>query len=215
MSKIVVFGAGGKFGRIFVAEARNRGNEVTAVVRDTAKHADLAGDSAGQALVAGEALDADSVAAVSAGHDVAVSALHPHTPTYLVEADAALLAGLERAGVPRLIVVGGAGSLEVAPGQRLVDTPDFREDWKPAALAHAEALAALRAATTPVDWLYVSPAAFFDAAGPRTGVYQVGGDTLRTDAEGGSHISYADYAVALVDQIQAPTHHNERISLSD
>lgn len=216
MSRIVVFGAGGRAGRTFIDEARSRGHEITAVVRDPGKYPDLAGD--GVTVVAGDALDASKVAEVAAGHDVAVDAVNipqgaPHT--YFVDVTKALLAGLPKAGVGRVLIIGGAGSLEVAPGQRLVDTPDFHEAWKPVALAHADSLDYLRATDTEVDWVYVSPAAFFNPDGARTGTYRVGADRLLTAADGASTVSYADYAIALVDEIENPAHHNTRITVAD
>ena len=157
--RIVVFGAGGRVGTRTVAEALERGHEVTAVVRDPEAH-DLHGD--GLTVVAGDATDPASVAEVAAGHDLAISTVGTgfgKTPETLPAAARALLEGLSRAGVARLIVLGGAGSLEVAPGVRVLDTDDFREEWKPDALAQAEALDIYRSATTDVDWTYVSPAA--------------------------------------------------------
>ena len=213
MTRIVVFGAGGTFGRTFIEEAAGRGHQVTAVVRDPGKHADLAGDAV--TVTEGDALDAASIAEVASGHDVAVSAVAP--PTHLVDASTTLLVGLAAAGVGRLLIAGGAGSLEVAPGARLVDTPDFPEHHKAPALAHADVLVELLANHTgsAVDWVFVSPAAFLDPAGPRTGTYRTGGDQLLSKADGQSHISYADFAVAFVDEIETPRHHRRRVHFAD
>jgi putative NADH-flavin reductase len=197
--KIVVFGAGGHVGPLVVDEAKRRGHEVTAV---THREADV--------------LDAASVASAAAGHDVAISAVGPGESsgaTIVLDAARPLLDGLSRAGVPRLIVVGGAGGLEVAPGVRLVDTPEFPEAWKPIALAHAEALELYRAADTDVDWTYVSPAALLEP-GERTGGYRVGGDQLLTDPEGNSRISTADYAIALIDEAENGEHVRERFTVA-
>jgi putative NADH-flavin reductase len=113
--------------------------------------------------------------------------------------------------VPRLISVGGAGSLLVASGQRLVDTPDFHDEWKPEALAAADALEAFRAADTEVDWAFVSPGALL-VPGERTGVYRLGGDELLVDEQGRSHISMEDFAVAILDEAEAPKHSRERFT---
>jgi hypothetical protein len=216
MAKIVVFGAGGRFGRAFITEATGRGHQVTAVVRDPARHSDLAGS--GITVVTGDVVDSGQVAAAAAGHDVAVNAVGPAADSprsYLADGVKSLLDGVVAAGVGRLLVVGGAGSLEVAPGARLLDTPDFPDAYKAGATSAAEALDVLRTSDTTVDWVYVSPAAFFNPDGPRTGDYRVGGDELLTDDNGDSHISYADYAVALVDEIESPTHHRQRITFAD
>src|SRR3954468_23220699 len=155
--KLIVFGAGGLLGTRLVTEALDRGHDVTTVGRDVSRL-----DDPGRRgrTASADATDADSVAAVGGGHDVAVSAVTQHeAPEMLVDAARGLLDGLARAGVGRLIGVGGAGSLEVAPGQRLVDTPDFHDEWKPEALAAAEALEVFRRADadTPVDWTFISP----------------------------------------------------------
>jgi uncharacterized protein len=218
MSRIVLFGAGGTFGRTFIKEATGRGHQVTAVVRDPAKYADLAGDNV--TVAKGDALDAASVAEVAAGHDVAVNAVNTFQDaprSYLVDTNTALLAGLAAAGVGRLLIVGGAGSLEVAPGARLVDTPEFPDAYKATALAHADALDELRAshADATVDWVYASPAAFLNPEGARTGTYRTGADQLLANAEGNSHLSYADFAIAFVDEIQAPRHHRARVHFAD
>ena len=218
MSKIVLFGAGGIFGRTFTQEATGRGHQITAVVRNPGKYADLATDEV--TVVKGDARDAASIAEVATGHDVAVSAVNtfPGAPrTYLVDANAALLAGLATAGVGRLLIVGGAASLEVAPGTRLIDTPDFPDAYKAPALAHVDALADLRTnhADATVDWVFASPAAFLDPDGPRIGVYRTGGDQLLAKADGQSHISYADFAMAFVDEIDNPHHHRERAHFAD
>jgi putative NADH-flavin reductase len=120
-------------------------------------------------------------------------------------------------GGTRIGVVGGAGSLHVAEGgPRLIDTPAFPEAFKAEAGSHARALDALRAADTDVDWFYLSPAAEFGAwvAGERTGTFRLGGDVLLSDADGKSFISGADYAIAFVDEIDKPAHHQARFSVA-
>jgi uncharacterized protein len=192
-----------------VTEALDRGHEVTAVARDAARLDDRDGRVH---LAAGDATDPDSVAKVAAGQQVAVSAVTQHqAPEMLVDAARALLEGLARAGVPRLISVGGAGSLEVAPGQRLVDTPDFHDEWKPEALAAAEALQVFQKADgdTPVAWSFVSPGALL-APGERTGRYRLGGDRLLADETGRSHISMEDFAIAILDEVEEPKHPRQR-----
>lgn len=207
--ELIVFGASGLLGTRLVAEARERGHEVTAVARDASR----LDDREGRVRVASaDATDPESVAAVAAGHDVAISAVTQHeAPEMLVDAARGLLEGLARAGVPRLISVGGAGSLEVAPGRRLVDTPDFREEWKREALAAAEALEVFRQAETPVEWSFVSPGALL-APGERTGRYRLGGDQLLVDDEGHSRISMEDFAIAILDEAETPRHPRRRFT---
>ncbi|MBO4272932.1 NAD(P)-dependent oxidoreductase [Microbispora triticiradicis] len=119
---------------------------------------------------------------------------------------------VRQAGVRRLVQVGGAGSLEVAPGVRLVDTPDFPEVYKKEALAGAATLALYREAGD-LDWTYVSPAAEI-APGERTGSYRLGGERLLTDAEGRSFVSAEDYAVAVADLLEKGGHARERITVA-
>ncbi|WP_214413210.1 NAD(P)-dependent oxidoreductase [Sphaerisporangium fuscum] len=214
MSKIVIFGAGGRAGRRAVAEAVSRGHEVTAVVRDPARHQDLAGD--GVTVVAGDVTRADSVAEVAAGHDAAVNAAYTaETPSeeFFVGAAHALLDGLARAGVGRLVVIGIGTTLETAPGVRVLDAPDFPEDARTFSLGHAAELEVFRAADTGIDWLMiVPPPVFLDAEAPRTGRYRIGGEQLLPDA--GDTFSYADLAVAIIDEIEKPGHHRAQVGVA-
>lgn len=200
--KIALFGAGGTIGQRIAAEARSRGHSVTALGRST------------------EVTDAAAVARAVAGHDAVVSAVGPglgpagQPVDMLSKAAHALLAGLRQAGVKRLVVVGGAGSLEVAPGKQLVDQPQFPAAWRPVALAHRDALGVYRRATGPdVDWTYVSPAALIEP-GARTGKYRVGGDQLLVDAQGQSRISAEDFAVAILDELETPRNVRKRITVA-
>jgi putative NADH-flavin reductase len=189
--KIALFGARGTIGQRIAAEARSRGHEVTALGRET------------------NVTDAKAVARAVAGHDAVISAVGPglgkDAPADLLPGAArALLDGLRLAGVKRLLVVGGAGSLEVAPGKQLVDQPEFPASWKPVALAHRDALDVYRGDRGgEVEWTYVSPAALIQP-GARTGKYRTGGDRLLVDASGQSRISAEDYAVALLDELEEP-----------
>jgi putative NADH-flavin reductase len=207
--KLIVFGASGALGSRLLAEALERGHEATAVARDASRLDDHGGRVQ---TAAADVTDAGSVATVAPGHDVAVSAVTQHQqPEMLVDAARGLLEGLGRAGVPRLISVGGAGSLEVAPGQRLVDTPDFHDEWKPEALAAADALEVFRQADTPVEWAFISPGALL-APGERTGRYRLGGDRLLVDEQGRSHISMEDFAIAILDEVESPKHPRQRFT---
>jgi len=144
--------------------------------------------------------------ALLAGHDVAIMAVKFATTD--VEK---LLKAVKASRVPRLVVVGGAGSLEVAPGVALVDTPNFPAEYKSEALAARAFLQVLRR-EADLNWTYLSPSAFF-CPGPRTGKFRVGGDQLLVDASGQSHVSMEDYAIALVDELEKPRHLRQRFTV--
>lgn len=206
--KVVLFGATGNIGQRIFAEAISRGHEVIGVVRDPtqAKSPDPK-----LTLVKGDATDPASVAKVSRGADAIVSAISPRSnarhkrAASLVDAARALIAGARMANVKRLIVVGGAGSLEVSPGKKLLDTPDFPALYKPEAQEGSDALDVIRAEATGLDWSFISPAAEI-SAGVRTGRYRSTGDLFIPDARGQSRISFEDYAVALVDELEHRNH---------
>jgi len=207
--RLVIFGASGLLGTRLVSEALSRGHEVTAVARDTSRL-----DARGGAVVtaSADATDAGSVAKVAARHDVALSAVTQHDrPEMLVDAAQGLLEGLSAAGVRRVVVAGGAGSLLVAPGQRLLDTEGFRDEWKPEAIATAAALDVFRSAETDVEWSYVSPGALLEP-GERTGHYRLGGDELLVDEAGNSRITMEDFAIAMLDEAEHPAHSRQRFT---
>lgn len=209
MSRIVVFGAGGRAGRAAVAEARRRGHEVTAVVRDPAGHGDLAAD--GVRLVAGDVTDAGSVAAAAHDHDGAISAVYDAgapPSVFFTAAAKALVDGLPRAGVGRLVAVGLASILPTASGVLLMDTAGYPQEYRAFYLAHAAGNDVLRAATGALDWLVLSPAGDFDHDGARTGRYRT------APAEAADRVSYADFAIALLDEIDAPEHHRTHVGIS-
>jgi putative NADH-flavin reductase len=208
---IVVFGATGMVGSRIAAEASGRGHTVVAASRS--------GDSPTNApnvtAVKADAADPDDVADACQDADVVASALVPRSdipdPTELFLAlNKALLAGMHSAGVRRLVIVGGAGSLSVKPEARLMDTPDFPPAYLPEAKAHAALLAHLRT-TDGLDWTDVSPAPLIEP-GERTGNYRLGGDELVTDESG--RISAEDYAIGFVDEIERHAHPRCRISIA-
>lgn len=204
---IVIFGAGGRAGRRAVAEAVSRGHQVTAVVRNPSSYQDLAG--AGVSVVPGDVTDAESVAAVAAGHDAAISAagrMDMDSSEFYVSAAHALLDGLPRAGVGRLVLVGIGSTLETAPGVMVHDMPGFPAAARNFSLGHAAELDVLRAAETDIDWLVIAPPpVMLDDEAPRTGRYRTGGEQVMAD--GAPSFSYADLAVALIDEIETPKHH--------
>ncbi len=207
--KLIVFGGSGALGSRLIDEALRRGHEVTAVARDTSGIADHDG---AVIVLAGDATQPDSVASVAEGNDAALSAVTQHQhPDVLSEVARGLLDGLSHAGVRRLVVAGGAGSLNVPSGQRLMDTPDFHAEWKPEAQAQADALAVYQASTGDVDWSYVSPGALLEP-GERTGAYRLGGDELLIDDDGRSRITMEDFAIAMIDEAETPTHSRRRFT---
>ncbi|HET6232903.1 MAG TPA: NAD(P)-dependent oxidoreductase [Longimicrobiaceae bacterium] len=215
--KIAILGAGGTIGQRVAREAAERGHEVIAVTRDPSR---FRSPVDGARVVQAEATDASSVAAAVHGADAVVSAVGPGfgpgaQPDDMVGRSArALIDGLTEAGVRRVLVVGGAGSLEVAPGMQLVDTPEFPEGWKGVALAHRDVLDLFRSgAADALEWTYVSPAALIEP-GERTGEFRVGGDQLLTDGNGESRISAEDYAVAIVDELENGRFVRERIGVA-
>jgi putative NADH-flavin reductase len=209
--RIVIFGVTGNAGSRIAQEALDRGHTVVGVVRDTSK-SPL--QNAKLQLAAGNVLDAASVAAVVKGADAVVSAVGPgnfeRTP-FLADAAQAIITGLKQAGVKRLLLVGGAGVLEVAPGVQLVESPGFPEAWKGIALAHRDAWEVIRQ-EKDIDWTYVAPAAMFEP-GPKTGHYRTGSDNLIADAQGNSKISMEDCAVAILDEVERPSHLKARMSV--
>jgi len=210
MSAVALFGATGSIGRAIAAELVRRGHQVTGVSRSGA------GSVPGVTPAAGDASSAADVARLAAGADVVISATGPRRDgsdpaESQVGVARALVDGLRTAGVGRLIVVGGAGSLR-QDGGRHVDSPNFPAAWKPLALAAVSARD-FYLTVSDVDWLYVSPAAVIEP-GARTGTFRVGGDELLTDASGVSRISIDDYAIGLVDQLERPAARRAQITVA-
>ncbi|MEZ0605335.1 NAD(P)-dependent oxidoreductase [Paraburkholderia sp. IW21] len=196
--KIALFGATGTIGSRIAAEAARRGHQVTALARNPARvPADVANLKAAQA----DLLDAASVGVAVRGHDVVASAYAPPQGDLaaLTKATHALVDGVRAAGLKRLVVVGGAGSLDVA-GKQLVDTDGFPDAYKAIALAHRDAFDYYRG-ITDLDWTFFAPAALI-APGERTGKFRTGANALLADTEGNSRISAEDYAIAFVDELE-------------
>ncbi len=193
--RIVVFGPTGMVGSRIVAELSARGHEVIGASRSSGT----------------DITDPGAVAAAVSGTDAVVCAISAREGGYtLTEASRSLVDGMRQAGLTRLVIVGGAGSLEVAPGVRLLDTAEFPDEYKPEATQAADALAFFRD-VTDLDWTYVSPAAYIHP-GDRTGSYRLGGDQLLADDQGNSEISAEDYAIAIADLLEQAGHTRERVS---
>jgi putative NADH-flavin reductase len=206
--RVVVYGATGNSGREIVKELLSRGHEVVAVARNVAAVA------AQPKLTAksGDLSDVDKIAETIAGADVVVNAYAPppDNTDALVDVSKRQIEAVKKAGgKARLLVVGGAGLLEVAPGVSLIKSGHLPAEYMAIALSHEKTLGALRG--SDINWTYLSPAAFF-VQGERTGKFRLGTKELVADAKGESRISFQDYAIALVDEIEKPKH--ERASFS-
>lgn len=211
--KIVLFGATGHIGQGILDEALARGHDVTAIVRDPAR---LAQRHDKLTVVTGDVAQPASWRDALHGADAVVASLSARRDGNhgSVPASARLLLDtLPKAGVKRLLWVGGAGSLETAPGVKVIDDPDFPAAWKPEAEAQAEALDVFRASHAGVEWTYISPAALIED-GERRGSYRIGGDRLLVDASGVSRIGVADYAVALLDRLEQHDALRQRITVA-
>lgn len=203
MTQVALLGITGRAGSRIATELLQRGHTVTGIARDASK----ATAQPGLTLQSADATRVDALVPLLRGHDVLVSATR-----FDGGSDAGtLIAAARQAGVQRLVVVGGAGSLEIAPGQALVDTPQFPAAYKPEALAGRAFLQVLRAEPA-LDWTFLSPSALFEP-GERTGQFRLGGDQLLADAAGHSRISMEDYAIALVDEIEVPRHARQRFTV--
>ncbi|MET8144002.1 NAD(P)H-binding protein [Sphaerisporangium sp. NPDC005288] len=208
---IVIFGAGGRAGRRAVAEATRRGHHVTAVVRDPHGHPDLHShpDLRQAHLVAGDVTDQASVERAAAGHDAAISAavdLSAPAHDFFTTAARALTTAAARTGVRRLVVVGLASILPGASGAPLMDQPGYPNEYRSFYLGHAAGLHELR--NSDLDWAYVAPTGDFDHLGTPTGHYRI---TEHADPAG--RITYADFAIALLDEIDTPRCHRAAITV--
>lgn len=202
MSKIAIIGATGRAGSQLLEEALRRGHSVTAIARNTAK----IGQRAGVLTRAVDVADSAALQAAVAGHDVVISAAHFST----IPA-AAIIDPVKKAGVKRLLVVGGAGSLLLPGGGKVIDSPGFPEEYKAEASAGGVYLDTLRK-EQDLDWTFLSPSAEF-VEGERTGQFRLGQDDLLVDAQGRSWISFADYAIAMLDEVEKPAHRRQRFTV--
>lgn len=200
--KIAVAGASGRAGSEITKELSRRGHTVTAIVRNPEKIAALPN----VVPTKGDVLDQAGLTKLWTGHDVAVSSVH-----FLASDAQKLIGAAKSSGVGRYLVVGGAGSLEVAPGVKLVTSPGFPAQYKAEAEAGSAFLDLLRE-QKDLNWTFVSPSALF-IEGERTGKFRLGTDQLLADANGKSWISFADYAIALADEIERPAHLRQRFTV--
>ena len=210
--KVVITATTGYVYSAILKEALDRGHEVTAIVRHPEKlqaHPKLRPQK-------GDVYNADEVARLVAGHDAVISAFNPgwtNPDLYnqQVKGTETIIKGVKKAGVKRVLWVGGAGGLEVKPGVQSVDLPQFPAEYKQGALATREAFNMLR--TEPsLEWSFLSPSADL-SPGQRTGKFRLGTDQLLKDADGKSRISVEDYAVAMIDEVEKPAHVRKRFTV--
>ncbi|MGP4726134.1 NAD(P)-dependent oxidoreductase [Agrobacterium deltaense] len=201
MAKIALIGASGNAGSRILKELSDRGHHVTAIARNPEKIASLPNVVAKK----GDVFDQAGLSELLKGHDAVISSVH-----FTASDPATLIEAVRASGVQRYLVVGGAGSLEIAPGQRVVDLPDFPAAYKAEATKGAEFLDRLKQ-EKQLDWTFLSPSAEF-VPGERTGKFRIGKDNLLSNDEG-SRVSFEDYAIALVDEIEKPQHSRQRFTV--
>ena len=210
--RIVLIGATGFVGSAILKEALDRGHEVTAVVRNP----ETLTSQAKLHPMKGDVYNEAEVVRLVAGSDAVISAFNPgwSNPdiySQQVKGARSIINGVKSSGVKRLLFVGGAGSLEVTPGVQSVDLPGFPAEYKQGALATREALIMLRK-ETGLEWSFLSPSADL-FPGERTGRFRLGTDQLLKNAQGESRISVADYAMAMIDEVEKPQHIRRRFTV--
>ena len=214
MKRIALIGASGFVGSALLKESLKRGHTVTAIVRNPEK---ITLKDPNLQIIQGDVLSEQFIPDVIKGVDVVISAYNPGwtNPNISQETTAAyqsIISGVKKAKIPRLLIVGGAGSLYVAPEKRVMDTGVIPESYLPAVESLANVLYDLQKNEKELDWAYFSPAGNIEP-GERTGKFRLGKDQLIVDKDGKSNISVEDYAVAMLDEIDSPAHHRERFTI--
>ena len=209
--KVAIIGATGFVGSALLKEAVTRGHDVTVLV--SGRNKVPASDKV--VAVQADVLAQDGLADRLKGHDAIISAFSGHAQAdvlgYYVKGVQTIISATKAAGAPRLLLVGGAGGLEVAPGVQLIDTPQFPAQWKATAEGARQALNLLRD-EQELDWTVLAPSAHLEP-GERTGKYRLGKDLLLADAAGESHISLDYYADAIIDELEQPAHSRSRFTV--
>lgn len=211
MKDIILIGASGFVGSAILEEALNRGHKVTALVRNPEK---IQVKNENLTVLAVDATDVEALSKVVAGKDAVISAYNPgwgNPRLYeeILENYPKIIEGVKKAGVQRLLVVGGAGVLYVQPGVRLMDSGTLPAELMPAVKGEGELFLNVLSKDNDIDWAYFAPPANLGNMGKgiRTGKYRLGTDTLLVDEKGDSFISVEDYAVAMIDELEQEAYH--------
>jgi len=214
--KVALIGASGFVGTAILNELLQRGHQVTAIVR----HPEKVKKAANMTVVSANVLDKDDISKAIKGQDAVISAYNagwtnPNLYNDFIAGSEAIQAAVTKAGIKRLIVIGGAGSLFIGPNQQIVDTEDFPKEWKPGALAARDYLNILKK-EQELDWTFLSPAIEMHqgTSGTRKGTYRTGLDHPVFDANNRSVISVEDIAVAIVDELEHPKHIRQRFTVA-
>jgi hypothetical protein len=214
MKKIALIGASGFIGSAILNEALSRGIKVTAIVRDTDK---IKVTNENLTVKKGDVFKTEELSKLLKGHDAVISSYNPGWKNPEIVNDTtngykSIIEAVRNSGVKRLQVVGGAGSLLVAPGKKLMDTDVFPKEFKPIVEALAKVLTDFLPKEKSLDWVFFSPAGIIEP-GQRTAKYRLGKNDVIADAAGNSKISVQDYAKAMIDEFEKPQHHNERFTI--
>lgn len=214
MKKIALIGASGFIGSAILNEALSRGIKVTAIVRDTDK---IKVTNENLTVKRGDVFKTEELSRLLKGHDAVISSYNPGWKNPEIVNDTtkgykSIIEAVRNSGVKRLQVVGGAGSLLVVPGKRLMDTDVFPIEFKPIVEALAKVLTDFLPKEKSLDWVFFSPAGIIEP-GQRTAKYRLGKNEVIADASGNSKISSQDYAKAMIDEFEKPQHHNERFTI--
>ena len=208
--KIALIGATGRVGSRLLAEALSRGHAVTAISR----HPEKLAPQANLRAVQGDVFETEALAELLRGHDAVI---HSYAPPRDVDRTAAqiratqsIIAAMKRAGVRRILAIGGAGTLESAPGVKVMDTPELPKEWMGGATSTAQ-IKYLLEKEKELDWTSLSPSLWLEP-GERTGKFRLGGDQILRDKDGRSHISFEDLAVAMIDELEQPRHSGRRFT---
>jgi uncharacterized protein len=207
--KVAIIGASGFIGSAILNEALQRGHTVTAIVRNPEK---ITVTSPQLTVKQGDVNNENELAALLTGNEAVISSFNSWDPAAYVAAIHSILHGVRKAGIKRFLAVSGAGSLEIQPGLQLLDTPEFPAEWKASAGGTRDAFYVIKQ-QQDLDWTVLSPAMMIEP-GERTGKFRLGKDQVVADEKGDSRISTADYAVAMIDELEKPAHIKERFTLA-
>lgn len=207
--KVAIIGASGFIGLAILNEALSRGHDITAIVRNPEK---VTVSNPRLNVKKGDVIKEEELISLLKGNEAVISAYSSNDSSSYVKAITSIINATKKAGITRLLAVSGAGSLEVKPGVQLLDTPEFPAEWKDGATATRDAFDVIKQ-VTDLDWSVLSPAMVIEP-GVRTGVFRLGKDQVLFNDKGESKISTADFAVALLDELERPAHIKQRFTLA-